>query len=650
MNAFRSGEVLKLGPVRLSLVSTVAVAAAVLVVALALVGPGAAAAASPQSAPGSDAVTVQGNHLLRGGAWWIPRGVQIVGLVAPDGSLSGKYVDAHAHFGAAELQAARAEHANIVRFQVSQYGLDPMDPLYSSQYVQEVRSGIQLARSSGLNVIISLQAQGPAGLGQNCPLPNTGAERAWNQIAPMFAGDPGVLFELYNEPSLGLSYTNWQLWQNGGFVPAQNGTICQEVGMQTLIDNIRQDGAGNVIIVPGLAAEFSLAGMPPLTDPANPFNPQLAYGIHYPSLTAGAGAWNSEFGNMSATEPVIVTEWYASSATNTNTPQCVTGEPALAAWLLAYLASKQIGVVGYAFDVPGTIVADWSYTPTTYDNFACGVPGDGPGQLLFNEFAGLDQADGPSVSDPPGWIVSYSDVQRLLAQAPGNAHHFFDSPRTFVVGASAPTLRRLGLGAAIPTASFSSEAALAKAINRRQLRSGTLAVLYAPQHSQSSTPRAEQLHPDQYTQLAARAAHSHGLLLVAAPATNLVVARAPRTPARSLYSQFIKLRITAGVARYADSYAIQADGLETRRSAYLGFVQGVALQAAVAHPGVELLTGVSGSSLHKGQPTQTLLNAVLAAENIVSGYWLDDPAQAQACPTCTRAAAVVLHGLRARGL
>jgi hypothetical protein len=381
------------------------------VVALALVGPGTAAAAFPRSASGSDAVTVKGNHLLRGDARWIPRGVQIVGLVAPNGSLSGKYVDANAHFGAPELQAARADHADTVRFQVSEYGLDHMDPLYSSNYVQEVRSGIQLARSTGLNVIVSLQAQWPAGQGDDCPLPNTGAERAWNQIAPMFAGDPGVLFELYNEPSLGGSYVrayldrrrgrrHWQLWRNGGFVPAQDGTLCQEVGMQRLIDDVRRDGADNVIIVPGLGAEQTLAGMPALTDPANPSNPQLAYGIHYPSLTA-AGAWNREFGKMSATKPVIVTEWYANSVPNTNTPHCVAGEPALAAELLAYLASKQIGVVGYAFDVPGTIVVDWSYAPTTYDNFACGVPGDGPGQLLFNEFAGHSRVRrAPLLSSP----------------------------------------------------------------------------------------------------------------------------------------------------------------------------------------------------------------------------------------------------------
>jgi hypothetical protein len=104
------------------------------------------------------------------------------------------------------------------------------------------------------------------------------------------------------------------------------------------------------------------------------------------------------------------------------------------------------------------------------------------------------------------------------------------------------------------------------------------------------------------------------------------------------------------MARYADSYAIQADGLATHRSQYLGFVRGIALQAAVAHRGVELLTAVSGSSLRKGQGAQALVNAALAAGNIVSGYWLNDPAQAKACPRCTSAAAGFLRGLRAQGM
>ena len=98
---------------------------------------------SPASAAPAGGVTVQGSHLVRDGAVWLPRGVQIVGLVAPQGSLTGRYVAANEHFSIAELQAAQAAHADLIRFQVSQYGLDPEDPLYSRSYVEQVRSAVE---------------------------------------------------------------------------------------------------------------------------------------------------------------------------------------------------------------------------------------------------------------------------------------------------------------------------------------------------------------------------------------------------------------------------------------------------------------------------------------------------------------------------
>ncbi|HWE12646.1 MAG TPA: hypothetical protein VG365_03995, partial [Solirubrobacteraceae bacterium] len=86
------------------------------------VGVGVAAALAEAPAPAAAStppvISVQGPQLLRNSVPWVPRGVQIVGLVAPDGALSGKYVPAHAHFGAAELQAALADHTDVVRFQV----------------------------------------------------------------------------------------------------------------------------------------------------------------------------------------------------------------------------------------------------------------------------------------------------------------------------------------------------------------------------------------------------------------------------------------------------------------------------------------------------------------------------------------------------
>jgi hypothetical protein len=96
-------------------------------------------------------ITISHSQLLRNGLPWMPRGVQIVGLVAPDGALSGKYVAAHQQFGYAELQAAVAAHADLVRFQVSQFGLDPQGPLYSTAYVDEVANAVQAARGLGVS-------------------------------------------------------------------------------------------------------------------------------------------------------------------------------------------------------------------------------------------------------------------------------------------------------------------------------------------------------------------------------------------------------------------------------------------------------------------------------------------------------------------
>jgi hypothetical protein len=618
-------------------------AVAVALVALAIEPTTAAAAPA-------GAVSVEGAHLTRDGAPWMPRGVQIVGLVAPDGALSGKYTDANAHFGAPELQAARAAHADTIRFQVSQFGLDPLDPLYSRAYLHEVQSGIELARSLGLSAIVSLQAQPPAGRSGGCPLPDLGAERVWNELAPMFASDPGVMFELYNEPSLSPTAANWQMWTSGGLVTQSNGLLCQEVGMQTLIDDIRRDGAGNVIIVPGLGGESTLAGMPALGDPSNASSPQLAYGIHYPSLTGGSEAWDRKFGNFSTTAPVIVSEWYASSIHT-----CTPDEPARATWLLDYLASKQIGVVGYAFDVPTTIVADWSYAPTTFSAFACGVPGDGPGQALFGEFAGLAQADGPSPMQPRAWVVSYAALRRLETLAPSLVRHFFNTPRAFIVGAAAWQLRRLGTPAAIPTAAFSSEAALARAITAHVLSPSIRAVLYNDAYQQQ-TPRAEQLRPAVYYHRAARQAHAHGLLFVAAPDPELVLARAPKTSSKRLYGRFVSLRIAAAAARYADVYSVQAQSLQGRPSTYRWFVGAVAAQAAAAHPDVELMAELSTDPPARHTQTQTsrmLVGTAGALGPMLAGYLLDDPPSGPPCAFCVgtgdSVAIAFLRALRAAG-
>jgi hypothetical protein len=575
-------------------------------------------------------IRVDGSSLLDNGVPWVPRGVQIVGLVAPQPDLSGKYVSAGAHFGPAELAVAVADHADLIRFQVSEFGLDPQGPLYSPAYVTQVQDAVQDARALGLNVIVSLQAEPPAGEPVRCPLPDAGAARAWSVLAPMFAGDGGVMFELYNEPSLAVTAANWQTWLNGG--PLSTATAaCQAVGMQTLVDEIRGQGAENVIILPGLAGEQTLAGMPSLIDPDSPQDPQFAAGVHYPSLSRGVTAWDREFGARSATVPVIVTEWNANSTTN-----CANDAPARAPLLLDYLAGKRIGIVGFALDLPGTLIADWSYAPSSYTGFACGLPGGGPGQLLLGDFAAEAQSDGDSSTPTPpalAWLLSASLLRRLHAAASLQAEQAFDTPRTFVTGAGGAAVTALSAPAAVPTRSFADERALTAAVQDGTLPPGTEAVAYDDQDARV-TPRAQQLHPALYYQRAANAAHRGGLLLIATPATNLVSALAPDTRPAAREAAFLRLDVAAAAARYADVYAIQAQGTELDPDQYSGFVRAAAAQASAAHPGIEVLAGLNTGPAGAAPPVSMLLGAVQNTAGAVSGYALNAPAASATCPYC----------------
>jgi hypothetical protein len=583
-----------------------------IVLAAATVSAAVAAPASPAAAATS-VITVSHNALLRNGLPWQPRGVQIVGLVAPDGALSGKYVAAHQQYGYAELQAAVAAHADLVRFQVSQYGLDPDGPLYSPAYVQEVAGAVQAARGLGLAVILSLQAQPPAGEPTRCPLPDAGAERAWESLSAMFAGDGDVMFELYNEPGVAATPAGWIQWRVGGEIIYPGGS-CEAVGMQRLISDIRVQAPENVIIVPSLAGEQSLAGRMRVIDPAHRSDPQLAYGIHYPSLTRGITFWDKAFGTASAVVPVIVTEWDANSTTS-----CVPDTPDMAQLLLDYLASKRIGVVGFAFDLPGTIVADSTFAPTSYAGFACGVPGGGPGQILFGDFAAEGQAGDGAQPDPaPAWILSASLLSRLQLLAHDSAARFFDTPRTFVTGASVDSLAQMGMAAAVCTAGFADEARLAGAVAQGRLPAGTRAVLYAAGATRA-TPAAQQRNPAHYYALAARLAHAHGLLFIAAPQASLVTALAPRTPAAGRDREFLALGLARDAARDADAFEAPAQTGPADPSAFASFVSAASRQAARSHPGIELLAGLRAGAV----PTQNaLLDALLSTRATVSGYGL----------------------------
>ena len=583
---------------------------------LVLLGFAGRASAQPTTAlPARPGISVSGPNLVQNGMPWVPRGVQIVGLVAPNSSLAGKYIPANQHFGAPELAQALADHSDVVRFQVSEFGLNPTDPLYDPGYASEVQQGIELARSLGLDVIVSLQAEIPAGNELRCPLPDAGAATDWQELGAMFGSDPDIMFELYNEPGVAATPANWQVWKNGGTVFNGRGP-CTAVGMQSLVDQIRAGGADNVIILPGLAGEQSLAGQPTITDPAFPHDPQLAYGIHYPNLTQTPDEWDTEFGDAAAREPVIVTEWQANGTTN-----CVANSPVKTPLLLSYLALKQIGVIGFAFDLPGTIVSDYTYAPTTYADFACGAFTGGAGQTLFADYAGeaaQASASATTTAAPSSWLLATGALGQMDALDAATTVRTLDTPRTFVLGGDSVTLAEMGMSAATPAEAFTSETALATAAGDGSLRSGTAAVVL---ELGPSSPTSEQHHPAQTFALAAQVAHRDGLLFVAAPQIGLVKALSPHSRPIDQNLVFLKRDIAGMAAASADALVLPFANVQGHSVGYADVTSLAARQAHAAHRGIQIIGGLEIGGT-RGQGGIPLAASARATATVVTGYSL----------------------------
>ena len=331
-------------------------------------------ALAPDPAAASGDISVKGTTILRDGKPWIAKGVGIVGRTAPSAvTHGGDYKHARAIFDEAELEGAKKFGADLIRFQVSQGGSDPQSSIYSEDYLNEVKSAVQLARDAGLSVIVCLDAEKPSGLDE-MGMPNEKAVRAWKSLAPLFATDRGVMLELFNEPSVdgpdAVQPHDWNSWKSR---------------MQPLVDEVRGLGAKNVLLVDGLYWAQMIEGAPQLNDPLA----QVIYAVHpyYSPRLRNESSWDNMFGDYAKSHAVLVTEWNARSRRK----NCNGDYPKFAADILTYLKRKRIGLTAWAFDFPdGVFVADFKGELTNFDDFQCGSDANGgAGKMISNYFNGL---------------------------------------------------------------------------------------------------------------------------------------------------------------------------------------------------------------------------------------------------------------------
>lgn len=250
--------------------------------------------------------------------------------------------------GPAQIAAARRLwHANTVRVQLAP-ALLLAGHGYDHAYMSWVDRVVHWATVDGLYVILTEQTEKTT----NVPMPATDSLAFWHLLATRFAGNPHVMFDLFNEPRLrGLPPSAmWGLWQHGG-----DGYV----GMQQLVDEIRRSGARNVVLAEGIYGGESLRGLPGhLLTGSN-----IVYSVHpyWSRYDTGLADWRRNFGFLAGRVPLVVGEWgeYQSSR-----GECTPSAAAYVPALLRYVAQLRLGLVAWAF-LPGVLFRGWDYAAPT---------------------------------------------------------------------------------------------------------------------------------------------------------------------------------------------------------------------------------------------------------------------------------------------
>lgn len=230
----------------------------------------------------------------------------------------------------------------------------------------------------------------------------------------------------------------------------------------------------------------------------------------------------------------------------------------------------------------------------------------------------------------PRWIVNVGSLKHSQSDFPLELQKkFFDSPCTFLV--TGPNLpQEYKNWSAIKTKTITSTMDLDAVVNDSTVQ----AVLYDPE-AWEMTPPAEQKDPAGAACRLAPVVHARNKLLIVTPATNLVrfIGTSSFPPGQS-FEAFAKTGIAGSMAKCADAYEIQGQGIEANTNRYRSYIEAIAKQARSANGHVVILAGISTNPWGQRVSSKDVFNAVQAVRNTVDGFWLNIPAGGKFCPTC----------------
>jgi endoglucanase len=263
-------------------------------------------------------------------------------------------------------------HVNVVRLPLSQdrwFGHGPEQQDGGKAYRALVHQIVNDCGTNKCYIILDLHWSDCNEWGRNIgqhSMPDTNSLVFWQDFAPVFANNPAVLYDLYNEPH----DVSWDVWLNGGTVKDKpNGWHAMDapktfeaVGMQKLLDTVRASGARNVVVAGGLDWAYDFSGILDGHRLADPHGNGVIYANHcYDNKHDSVEDWVSKMEMASAQLPVIVTEFGGNAGPSHMAPEDN--------WLLHVLRSMDEHHWSWtAWDLhtaaKPNLISDWDYTPT----------------------------------------------------------------------------------------------------------------------------------------------------------------------------------------------------------------------------------------------------------------------------------------------
>jgi hypothetical protein len=266
--------------------------------------------------------------------------------------------------------AIRDWHVNIIRLPLSQdrwFGKAPEQHDGGKSYRALVQQVVEACTSRQCYIILDLHwsdcNEWGANIGQHS-MPDLNSVAFWKDFAPLYANNPGVLFDLYNEPH----DVSWDVWLNGGQIrdrPNGRNLVAKKyacAGMQTMLDTVRATGAKNVVIAGGLDWAYDFSGILAGRQLSDPNGNGVIYANHcYDNKGDSVHTWINKMEKATATLPVMVSEFGGYSGPSKRVPNDN--------WLLHVLQAIEDHQWSYtAWDLhPAAgpdLISDWKYTPS----------------------------------------------------------------------------------------------------------------------------------------------------------------------------------------------------------------------------------------------------------------------------------------------